>query len=79
MSDTGICKQCNGTGELDRYPGNRPMPCSFCSGSGLAKEPKFRVTCECGVVQPGATLAWNAERWMKDHLKTHRPKETFDA
>lgn len=72
VSDT--CRHCNGSGEIERFPNAPLMVCSFCGGSGLSKEPKFRATCECGVRQPRATTAWTANKWMKEHLKTHRPK-----
>jgi len=79
MANVELCSHCDGKGEVERFGGPHVMPCSHCNGSGLAKEPKFRVTCECGVQQPRATTAWSANKWMKDHLKTHRPKENTDA
>lgn len=72
------CRHCDGAGEVTRYGGSF-MPCGFCNGSGLAREPKFRATCECGVVQPRATTVWTAHKWMKEHLKTHRPKGALSA
>lgn len=79
MSSDELCRSCNGNGEIARYPSGPTMPCGFCNGSGLAREPRFRAVCECGVTQPRHTTAWTVDKWMKKHLKTHRPKANTDA
>ncbi len=74
-----VCRHCEGTGEIARYPMDKTMPCGFCAGSGLKKEPKFRAVCECGAKQPRATTAWTVNQWMREHLKTRRSKANTDA
>ena len=72
------CPHCAGSGIKECHLRNIPATCSFCSGSGLVREPKFRAICECGEKQPRYTGAYTAQHWMRNHLRSHAPEEPED-
>ena len=67
------CTHCHGYGEVEGVA--RYVTCGYCEGSGLAVEPRFLTTCcVCGVKQTREASAWEMQAWLREHLKTHRPK-----
>lgn len=68
------CTRCRGTGTMDCHLRHIPVTCSFCSGSGLTRPPKFRVVCECGEQQPRYAHHLTGQKWMHDHMRSHIPQ-----
>lgn len=74
MANNDPCARCDGYGEVVHSPLRR-IVCGFCNGSGLAVEPRFLAACcVCGVKQTREATAWEMQTWLREHLKTHRPK-----
>jgi DnaJ-class molecular chaperone len=75
LAEETQCPRCAGSGVAESQMRYGPMDCSHCSGSGLVRVPKFRVTCECGERQPRFASSHTAGKWMRDHLRSHAPEE----
>jgi hypothetical protein len=75
MYEEAQCARCAGSGIAEHPLKYGPMSCPNCTGSGLVRPPKFRAECECGEKQPRWSTAFTAEKWMRQHLRSHAPEE----